>query len=420
MKRIFNDPKIKMMGFFRSIHPIPWILAILFMIGASSSPIPGWATDFQIGSEVKVEKEAKEDLYIAGGEIHVNEKIGGDLTVAGGKVNISDSVGQDLLVSAGELRMDGEVGDDIRIVGGRIEIKGTVGGDLLVFGGNIHLEEKSQVKGMVKVFGGSLTIEGVVEGKVELAGGKLDHRGRIEGDLKTQTGHSLLSGKVEGESILATRTLDLKQGASFHGDVHYWRRKGEVDLSPYMKGGTATLDPALKHKVMGDVGWTVILFGFWLAWLIYILSAALILFLLNYFLTRTFQRAGIAMEHIGKSLGFGALYVFGVPIASILLLLTVIGAPIALVLGTLWGLSMLFTHLLTAVVITHWLKVKYNKAWDRIYLFLVSLGIYMVIKGLSLIPILGWLFSLFIVLVCFGALLLARRALFTNRPMVRI
>ncbi|MFB6259056.1 MAG: hypothetical protein ABEH38_10200, partial [Flavobacteriales bacterium] len=141
---------------------------------------------------------------------------------------------------------------------------------------------------------------------------------------------------------------------------------------------------------------------------------------LNFFLTRSFKRAGIAMEHLGKSLGYGALYVFGVPVGSLVLAFTVIGAPIALVTGTIWGLSMLFTHLLSAVVITHWLNARYNKAWDRTYLFLISLVIYIAIKGISVIPFIGWLFAIFIVVASFGALLLARRARFSNRPMVRL
>ncbi len=383
-------------------------------------PVSSFAGKFKAGSEVKIDQAHETDLYIAAGKIDVGAPSLHDLVLAGGKVKVTDSVGADLMVSGGEVNIKGDVGDDIRIFGGEVRIKGNVGDDLLVFGGEIEIQENAVVKGMLKVYGGSVTLDGKVLGDVDVAGGDLKHNGAIEGDMDLRTGRSVIAGTVKGKSLIATRNLQVKEGAAFHEDVKYWREKGKVDLSSYMKGGEADLDPALKNKVMGDVGWSVLLFGFWFAWVIYILSGALILFLLNYFLTRSFKRAGIALEHLGKSLGYGALYVFGTPIGTLILALTLIGAPIALVTGTIWGLSMLFTHLLSAVVITHWLNVRYNKAWDRLYLFLVSLLIYIALKGISLIPIIGWLFAIFIVVASFGALLLARRALFTNRPMLRL
>jgi cytoskeletal protein CcmA (bactofilin family) len=350
----------------------------------------------------------------------VEANVAKDLLIAGGTVNVRGEVGEDLMISGGEIHIEGDIGDDVRVFGGEMNVSGKIEGDLLVFGGDIRIEESAEIRGMLKVYGGSVFLAGKVQGGGDVSGGEFVHKGHIGGDLRGRTGRTHIAGRIDGKSILASRTLDLSKGAVFEGDVRYWRRNGEIELEPYLNGSEAVMDPALKGQVMGDVGWTTLMFGFWAAWIIYILSAALILFLLNFLLTRSFKRAGIALEHLGKSLGFGALYVIGTPIAVIILLLTVIGAPIALVAGSIWGLSMLFTHLLSAVVITHWLKVRYNKAWDRAYLFLVSLGIYLVIKGVSLIPIIGWIVSLILVMASFGAILLARRALFTNRPMVRL
>ncbi len=386
----------------------------------SSEAMAPAPTEFDAGEEVSLDQAHRGDLYLAGRTVKVNKPVHGDLVAAGETIELKDRVGEDLMVSGRKVSISGRVDDDIRSFAAEVDIEGTVVGDLIVFGGELRIHDGAKVQGMLKVYGGEVKLAGTVEGDVDIAGGKFEHQGTVKGDLRLRTGSSVIGGTVMGKSFMATRSLEMQEGAAFHDHVKYWRRKGEVDLSPYMKDGEAELDPALKDQVMGDVGWTVLLFGFWMAWTIYILSAALILFLLNYFLTRSFKRAGIALEHLGKSLGFGALYVIGLPLLCIILLLTVIGAPIALVGGTIWGLSMLFTHLLSAVVVTHWIQVRYNKAWDRTYLFLVSLVLYVVIKALSLIPFIGFLFSILLVLACYGALLLARRALFTNRPMVRI
>lgn len=404
----------------KPLNPQFFLIFLCGLFGLIALPGSSKAGDFKTGSEVKVEQPHKEDLYIAAGKIDVNARSAKDLILAGGEVNVTDSVGADLMVSGGEVAMKGNAGDDIRIFGGEVLIEGNVGDDLILFGGDIEIGPNARIHGMLKVYGGSVKLLGSVEGDVVLSGGDLTHEGKIGGKLKMHTGRAVLAGTVMGKSILAARTLRMEEDAAFHQNVRYWRQKGKMDLSPYMKKGEAQLDPALKQKVLGNAGWTELFFGFWAAWLIYILSGALILFLLNFFLTRSFKRAGIALEHLGKSLGYGSLYVFGVPLGSLILAITVIGAPIALVSGTIWGLSMLFTHLLSAVVITNWLKVRYNKAWDRTYLFLISLLIYGAIKGITFIPYLGWLFAVFIVVASFGALLLARRARFSNRPLVRI
>ncbi len=411
-------------SFFERLPEAPLAVLLCLPLGVSAGDsIPNRSsgnTGFKAEQEVAVDKHHKGDLYLAGKRIEVDAPVDGDLIAAGKDIRVTGKVHSDLMAAAQKIELSGSVGDDMRSFASELKVSGRITGDLLVFGGELELTDGSVVEGLLKVYGGKVTLEGTVKGNVDIAGGELDHRGTIEGDLKARTGLSTIQGDIGGKSILASKTLKVKDGASFQGDVKYWRRKGKVDLGPYLKGGESDLDPALKDRVMGDVGWSALLFGFWIAWSIYILSSALVLFLLNHLLTRSFQRAGIALVHIGKSLGYGALYVFGLPIASLLLLITLIGAPIGLVAGMLWGLSMLFTHLLSAVVITHWLKMRYNKAWDRTYLFLVSLLIYFVLKGISTIPILGALFSIFIIMACFGAILLARRALFTNRPMVRI
>lgn len=402
--------------------PYSFRYPILFslLIGIFLFPDQGKATGFQGGDEVTISEADSGDLYLAGGEVSVKSDVDGDLLIAGGEVSVDGDVSQDLMISGGSIEVKGKVGDDLRIFGGTSQIKNDVQGDLLVFGGKLQIEEGAVVHGMIKVYGGEIRLDGEAKGKVDVAGGDFEQNGSVGGQLRVRSGKTRIAGPVEGKSFLATRELSVGNGAAFSNDVHYWRESGELDLSPYMESGEAILDVGLKGQAMSDFNWGYVLFGVTVFWIVYLLSATLMLFLLNFLLTRTFQRAGIAMEHFTKSLGFGALYLFGLPIACLILMITLVGAPIALVGGTVWGLSILFAHLLTAVVVTHWIKVKYNKGWDRTYLFLVSLAIYVLVKLMNLIPILGFLLSLILVMASFGALYLGRRALFTNKPMLRL
>jgi hypothetical protein len=106
-----------------------------------------------------------------------------------------------------------------------------------------------------------------------------------------------------------------------------------------------------------------------------------------------------------RSLGYGAAYFIGLPILVVLLLVTVIGIPIALLFLALYAFSLLFGLSITSVVAAKAMKIKYNyKHWGTWMLVLVSAGVFVVLKLLTLIPFIGWLFYLIVLVVAFGAI----------------
>jgi len=59
------------------------------------------------------------------------------------------------------------------------------------------------------------------------------------------------------------------------------------------------------------------------------------------------------------------------------------------------------------VVAANWMNDKYHRNWTRRALVGNALAIFVLVKLLSLIPVLGWLFSFLIVGLAFGALILS-------------
>ena len=365
---------------------------------------PSYGSDFKGGERVSITEPVIGDLYVAAGEIDVRAPISGDLVVAGGEISVEDSVMQDILIAGGQLYLNGFVGDDIRAAGGRIKITNRITGDLVVFGGEINIQEDAIIDGDLRVFGGEVYIRGVIKGAIKSSGGKIYFRGTAEGDVELQAEELEIDGEIKGRSTLVAENIILGDQAKFYQEVEYWREDAEMDFGTSLVNTSARYDIELKEigKDRGPFG-----LAFGPLGLIYVLSILLILILLNFLFNRPLAQAGERLnQEPTRSLGYGAAYFIGLPILVVLLLVTVIGIPIALLFLALYAFSLLFGLSITSVVAAKAMKIKYNyKHWGTWMLVLVSAGVFVVLKLLTLIPFIGWLFYLIVLVVAFGAIL---------------
>ena len=102
----------------------------------------------------------------------------------GSDVVISEPVQGPLVIAAGHVVVKGPVEGNVRLAGGRVDVTGTVDGDASLAGGSITVT--GAVKRNVQAAGGHVLIDGPVGGNVSVAGGKLElgPHARIEGKLK--------------------------------------------------------------------------------------------------------------------------------------------------------------------------------------------------------------------------------------------
>ncbi len=102
---------------------------------------------------------------------------------------------------------------------------------------------------------------------------------------------------------------------------------------------------------------------------------------------------------------YGLLYFVVVPFIATLLLITIIGLPIAVFIFLSYGFAIFFAKPLTALVLAKWTEQKYKKKWGKPLFFFVSVGIYILLKLISLVTIVAWITVLAVVLIAFGALI---------------
>lgn len=273
--------------------------------------------------------------------------LGNSLTLASG-----ESV--ESLVAIGcnvTIEQGATIRDDLANFGGNVSIAGTVGGNIAMFGGNVSLAESAVVNGGITSMGGN--IQRAPGATVQ--GGINQHRGNLA-------------------PIAPVAPLQPFSPNPFFRPFVYG-----FDLL----GGIVT---ALAFAALG---------------------ALVVIFAPNP--TRRIREAAEAKPL--NTAGVGCLTLIVLPILSILLLITLIGIPVALILGLLSAVAWIFGSIGVGLLAGEKILQAF-KARDILPVVAVILGV-VVLMIVGQVPILGWLISFIVGLIGLGAVVLTR---FGTRP----
>ncbi len=267
-------------------------------------------------------------------------------------------------------------------------------GNLLVLGGVATLEAGSTVHGNILLMGGSLQVSGVVNGEILALGGVVD---------LTDT------AQVTGAVHVLGSNLQKAAGAVVLGGVN----QGQGDDFPWNFSGTTRFP-------LVDMGLSLYTKVLWflarsLLWSVLAMLVAL-------FFPRQTQVAGrTASEQPWIATGMGLLTVFIAPFLLLLLSLTIIGIPVALLalfIGLIaWGFGVVSLGTETGTRLAHALKTSWSLPLAAgIGTFLLTA----LLNGIgAVIPCVGWLLPFTVGGIGFGAVLLSyfgNRAFTTSSP----
>lgn len=367
-----------------------------------------FATNFQADKNVTISNDQPSDQYLAGEKVHVNAKINGDVIAAGESVVINDSVFGDLLIGAGSITVNSYVGDDIRVFGGQVEINGIVEGDLIVFGGEVTISQDAVIDGNVISYAGQITLNGFVNGNFIASGGDIELNGEIGGNAELKAATIDLNAKIFNDLKISGEEINLGKNAQCNGSIRYWSGSGEMDFSKVSSTATYDEDLAMVDEKF-DWGILAALLGLGLIsyWIIFILSAFMVILLLEHFLGKYFEQAAeMLSSKFILSFGYGMLYFIGVPVLIVLLFVMIIGIPIGLLLSALYLMTLLFTVSVVGLTVAHLFKNKYGKSWTYFETVSYALITVVVFKVIFWIPILGWLIKRIMGAAVFGAIIL--------------
>jgi hypothetical protein len=243
---------------------------------------------------------------------------------------------------------------------------------------------------VVVIVGDVSVPRGETVGGVVIASGDARIAGGVDGDVIVFSGDLLLAGRVDGSVFVADGTARLLPSAEVTGDVEYGDERPRIALDARVHGDVAEQD-------FPDLGGSLPWIGWFVLWLGITLSA----WVLGALLLLVAPRAADALEarsreKIGPLVAIGIAILLVLPIVAILAAITLLGLPLAVVIGLallpLWAIS----YVASAYVLG---RRVLGPPRHRMLSLLAGLAI---LRVIALVPILGWLVGLAAVIFGLG------------------
>lgn len=299
-------------------------------------------------------------IYFGSGNnlyLSADNKFNETVVVAGEKLTIDSSINGDLVCAGKDITISGDVTGDIYCVGQNITYKGKVKGDVLTAGENINIF--SLVGRDLAAAGSKVTLNSNITRNATLAGSEIitSLSSKIVGNLDYYVNDSSTTkfeGTIAGQSnkhLIATESKS-------------------VSTTPVF--GSLKIFTILATLVSGFA----------------------LLFFSNQFTLST-STVISTRPVVTFFIGFSALIV--IPILSLILMFTLAGLPLGFILLLLYFIAIISASIFPSLSFGQWL-LKLTKIGGTDYLAML-VGV-VVLQLAMLIPVIGWIFGLF--LLCEG------------------
>jgi hypothetical protein len=320
------------------------------------------------------------------------------------------TVNSDYFAAGKRVIIDGTINGDAYIAGGQIDINGNIAGDLLVAGGSITIRGNvNQIRGA----GGNIIIDGTIGKNISVAGGNvmIDKGTKIDGNVVIAAGNSQIAGNILGDVTAGTGALDLAPGTSIQGNLNYWsNNKANIateasTIKSITFHQTNFRQPMLKERKMlsnangffQTLGFvSSLIFGIILIWLFPVYSQKL---------------ADTISGKFWLSVLIGLISLIVAPIIIFLLLITLIGIPLAILSAFAYGFTLYVSKLFIALAIGRFIATKGKWKINMVWIFIIGFIIYYLV---GIIPIVGALMKLIALLAGMGAIIMQKKYYFST------
>jgi len=344
------------------------------------TPSKGQAFEGRSGDSIYIPKDQviSGNFYAAGSNITIEGNIQGDLICAGQTVNINAQVDGDIICAAQTLNISGEVGGNVRVAGNSVNLNGLVNRNLNVLAATLILGSDAKVNWDALLMVGQAEVRGIVSGSLHGSAQNLLVSGQVGKNIDIRLSN-YKNKKDQGR-------LKITDQAKIDGNVIYWANSA-ADISQNNVSGQVTHNTPQSgdHKLLA---------AFIINRLYAIFAALLVGLVLVSVWRKTILGLTDKMEkEPAATIGWGAVLLFFTPIVCLILFMTIIGIPLALILLGLWLLAMFICKIITAVLAGRMLfrKLKYKES-EKLLLEM-TIGV-VICWLLFIIPIVGWALSL--------------------------
>jgi cytoskeletal protein CcmA (bactofilin family) len=331
-----------------------------------------------------------DDLVMAGGNVKLDGIIEGDL------ISVSRSLVQNGLIlgslSAGAQDVDvlGEVKGSVRTFGQNINVNGTVNRNLIAFGYSVDIKPGAHIQKDITAFCGKMTLDG-----------------KLGGSLKGSTGELVISGVVNRDVSVEADKITLMPTARILGDLRYTSGKeAKIESGALVSGETVWTKPKgadekePKNIFTGKPIFPEILFLLALM----VTGVALTLICRR----NAYQAKEALAGSFLKTLALGFVVMVCVPIAAIILIISVIGIPIAVIAVFAYAVLIYLAKIPVATFVGEKIIKGLGKEGQPSLIWSMLLGLVVLTLALN-VPYLEWLIYFLVLFTGFGAIVSSQK-----------
>jgi len=354
-------------------------LRLLIVLLAMS--LPGFALERRHREIVIVRaNETLDDTLLASGNIvRVDGVVNGDLLAFGGTVEVRGTVKGDLVSFAKRIVVSGTVEGNIFNLSNSLDLDGQLGRSLYGLMQSLRVSDRGHVGEGMLVGAGDVSLEGEVNRSVNLYAGNADVSGKLGRELAMAGDNLTLTNTARIGGNLSARVRDLK-------NIHI------------ADGATITGTRDLQVRVRENRFTRPKFYFFQAVWLA---AAMLVGWLILILFPSFFQASTHAVGAGWRSLGLGFAVLAGVPVAMILIAITLVGIPASLLLLMAY-LAAIYLAKVWVGVFLGWQLLKPTSATKSDWLLGLLLGL-LILTVVGFIPYLGGLVRLGVVCLGLGA-----------------
>ena len=249
------------------------------------------------------------------------------------------------LALAGSAAAEDTAADRSIWIGGDVDISQAIEGPVIAAGGNVTVN--APVDGRLRVAGGKVTLgpAAAISGDAAIAGGQITLDGSIKGDLHAAGGEIRINGPVAGNASIAAGTLELGPDARIQGKLTFRGPELRRDPAAQVVGGVEQ-SPGRWHRHERTMAQRFAHGWIWTSGLMVL--AALIAAALPGPSRRLAQEL---RERPWLTPLLGLVALTSIPIAAVLLMITIIGIPIGLLALIGYAALLLVGYVWLAVVV---------------------------------------------------------------------
>jgi cytoskeletal protein CcmA (bactofilin family) len=321
------------------------------------------------------------DLIITAQTVRIEGTIEGDLIAFAQTVSVTGRVGGDVLVFAQRLHVTGHVDGNVRSFGEFHDLEGMIARNVTLFGETVQLHSDAEVSGSFTSASESSTLDG-----------------RVGRDLIVFAETTAVNGSVGGNARLAGETVSIGPNADIAGELTI-HSGGEPDISAdaSLSAGPnieRTEDDSSGSSFFGRIVWR------FLAWAASFIYGLVVLFLAPRMVPRVVEN----LSRYGVSIGLGAVALVAIPIAIVVVCLTLVGIPVGLIAAAGYALCVYSAQVFVGSWIGQAMLGKSTTKSEAIRRLALGLAI---LHIAVLVPVMGGIVRLAVVLWGFGAFILA-------------